>query len=184
MRSGYFLTLVFFVAMPALAMQPREFELVDRAVADLDPLAQSLRQVSTGLHVHGERTGFFKPISIGGATHREPVYYRLGPGFTACLHRPDYVVRRGQDKLRRNVAPEVDGEFLELIPPDTVFELRPIRQLAPPPVRSDTPARWVVSNRFWQSGLFNNLIDTRINLRIIKPIDTRIDTSVDPRGLR
>ena len=180
LQSGFLSTLVLCLSLPAVAMQPRELEPVDQAVEDLDPLARSLRQVSRGLHVYGEQTSLFKPIVIDGEAHREPVYYRLGPGFTARVNRLDYLVPRGEDEIRLNEAPEVDGEFAELIPADTVFELRPISELILRPPRPDRPARRLVSSRFWQTGPIDTRIDTRIEGRII----TLLDMGGDPSAPR
>src|SRR5262245_11990827 len=127
------------LAAPALAGDPVDpaFELhpVDQAVADLDPLAISLRKIDTGLRIDGENTSLFSPAPMPGKQlpprwmSLDPVrpvesvpYYFISPGVRARVDRLNYLVRneraRGVDV---NVAPRKDGEFIELIPANTVF---------------------------------------------------------------
>lgn len=110
---------------PASALRP-----VDQAVADLDPLATSLRRVEVGLGRDGQQASLFEVAPPPGHVHHVPVYYRIGPGFVTRVNRMDYLVRRGRRELAMNEAPFMDGEFIELIPANTVFELTPLDQLA------------------------------------------------------
>lgn len=117
---------------------------VDQAVGDLDPLARSQRTIQVGLRSTGEQTALFelRPDPAGRTTPGPlidaPVYYRVGPGFRARVDRLDYLVVTPEQTLGLNSAPRRDGEFYELIPANTVFDLRP-SPLAPLPVASAAP---------------------------------------------
>ena len=111
---------------------------LDQAVADLDPLATSMRTVQVGLRSSGEQSTLYQRVLPAGEPdydraawvstglgRPQAVYYRVGPGFRARLSRINYLVRVGEKGLALNIAPRYDGEFIELIPNDTVFELNP-----------------------------------------------------------
>ncbi len=146
------------VMVPAVVFAQAGMEPVDQAVGDLDPLSTSLRRVELGLRPDGEQTSLyridqpaFNPNSDDGggyapgeALPTAPAYYRLAPGFRARLERMDYM-RSGSD-----------GQFVELIPANTVFELDPLRG-QPPPVPAAEP-----------------LPDYRIDLRIDGRVDARV----------
>ena len=112
---------------------------VDQAVADLDQLSTSLRQVNTGLRHDGEHSSLYRidprntqPGSYttsNGVVH-QPIYYRVAPGLTAQMDRSDYIVRRGRKGKAKNITPRMDGEFYETIPANTVFILDPRSQPA------------------------------------------------------
>ena len=152
------------------AMPPQQLQPVDQAVEDLDPLATSLRRIEPGLDKYGQHSSLFRRVGRGDEPNRVPVYFRIGPGFTARVDRIDYIVRDDENGLTVNEAPKAEGQFIELIGPNTVYELSPIttprRPEMPPPSRHE------VDNRIWQ----NMRIDTRIDGRI----DTRIDTHIEP----
>ncbi len=120
----YLLTTFAFLSITvatAFGQQARTPRPVDQAVEDLDITARSLRQVETGLGAPGQHTQLF---SAGYDDLFEmPVYYRVEPGFVARVNRIDYLVVN-DNELRLNEAPDADGQFIELIPPNTVFELR------------------------------------------------------------
>ena len=118
-------TLLAALAAPGWSQIPAALESVDQAVEDLDLMATSMRRVPRGLRVEGEHTSLFKlnPGPSGSA-----VYYRLGQGFIARFERMDYAVFRGKD-LHLNISPEHDREFIELVPPNMVFDLRPLKEV-------------------------------------------------------
>lgn len=152
------------------AMPPQHLQAVDQAVEDLDPLAKSMRRIEPGLDQYGQHSSLFRRVGRAGALNRVPVYYRIGPGFIARVDRIDYIVRDDENGLTVNEAPKAEGEFIELIGPNTVYELSPITT----PRQPETPgsSQHEADNRIWQ----NMRIDTRIDGRI----DTRIDTHIEP----
>ena len=107
-------------ADPAFRLEP-----VDQAVGDLDDLATSLRRVEVGLRRHGEQTGLYRVDNPPG--QRGHHYYRLGAGFRARLSRPAYLVVSdkvtGRPQLTVNASPHREGQFLELVPLGTVWEI-------------------------------------------------------------
>ena len=146
--------------MLMLAAPPEHWQPVDQGVGDLDELSTSLRAVRTGLRSDGEQTSLYVvPTMRDGRVER--VYYRIGPGFVARLHRPDYLVPISRDRVARNVQPAVDGRFIEVIPANTVFDLRP---------RYPEPA---VSAGGW--------VDPRVQHRVDGRIEGRIDGRVEGR---
>jgi len=180
---------VLFVA-PAYSQSAGHAQPVDQGVADIDPLSRSMRQVNQGIRSDGEQSSLFMvpndpARSIGGSTNAKPVYYRMGPGFTAKMDRGDYVVRVGEKDLGYNIAPRHDGEFLEMIPPNTVFMLDASvdpRIIAPSPtpepdLRSFAPGgpQPVMPKRV------NNQIDGRVNRMVDRRIDNRVNNQVEPR---
>ena len=149
---------------------PEQFRPVDQVVGDLDPLSQSMRQVSAGLRYDGEHTNLFEVFDFDAQPHRQPAYYQISPGYTARVPRMDYLVRKGERDYAYNQLARYDGEFVELVPADTVFELRPLNQLA-----NDEPT----DDEF--EGLpppntINTRIDSTINTYIDGTINTQIDT--------
>ncbi len=126
---------------------------VDQAVADQDALGVSIRQVQPGLGTTGQQAGLFllSPTAVPapiitpgtGTTHdhgqsllHDPVtsllnptprYLRVDSGVRAVLDRIDYVVRNREGRgYRLNQAPVIDGDFLEIPGPNTVFQLQPV----------------------------------------------------------
>ncbi len=149
---------------------------VDQAVADLDPLATSLRDLSPGLRLDGEHTSLFEwrqpptidPADTSNTTPHEPsltpplqpqpVYYRVGPGFRARLNRLDYQIRG-------------DGRFAETIPNNTVFELNPL-------VRSPLS---VSPNLGWNDTRVDHRLDTRLDTRLNARVDTPTNATLQQR---
>ena len=154
--------------------QPDALAPVDQTVGDLDPLARSLRRVDPGNQRFSARTRLLRrqPGRPGAAPAgaNAPRQYRFeAPGVQAWLRRPEYLVRSndyGQD-VARNRAPAQDGDFREIVPPDTVFDLRPD---APRP--NAAPAR---PERPGRPGMSDNRINTRLDTRINGRVDTRTD---------
>jgi len=114
---------------PAPRLEP-----VDQAVGDLDDLSTSLRRMEIGLQRHGEQTKLYR-IEDPSEQDR-PHYYRTGPGFRARLTRPEYLVvsneENGRSQLAINVAPYREGQFIELVPPGTVWEIDTFDAAVPP----------------------------------------------------
>jgi hypothetical protein len=69
---------------------------------------------------------------LGSDGQQATYYYRVAPGLRARVNRIDYLVRVGRKEYALNIQPRVDGEFLELIPADAMFELVPMPLLFPP----------------------------------------------------
>jgi len=112
--------------IPIEALSP-----VDQAIEDLDPLSTSLRVREPGLMLLGQDSSLFEiPADLldqgagAGATGRR--YYRVGPGYVARVARIDYAIPVGRRSFLVNQQPIEDGDFIELVPPDTVFELTSI----------------------------------------------------------
>ena len=107
---------------------------VDQAVTDQDRLGMSLRQVESGLGTAGQQSALFllsPPVtpstSEGMSPLYQPRYLRLDLGLRATTDRIDYVVPNPEGRgYKLNQAPSLDGEFYELVGPNTVFELQPI----------------------------------------------------------
>ena len=170
MRPLKILITMIALTAPAAHAQPHGGDLqpVDQAVADLDALATSLRQVQTGLRTDGEQTSLFvlrPPQTNAYDTPRgqtpppwnanpQPIYYRIGPGFQARVNRMDYLIRTGKREFEINIKPPRDGQFFELIPANTVFDLAPL-------TTTTTPLPAAADYR----------IDGRIDLRINSRVD-------------
>lgn len=147
---------------------------VDQGVADMGPNSTSLRRVEAGLRVDGEQTSLFRldPVDLT----QKPTYYRVGPGFRARVDRLEYLVidkddpgTRRRPNFALNQQARVDGEFVEIIGPNTVFELtlRPAasRMLPPEPL---------------PDARLDAQIDHRLDARVGGPLDARVDTKLQP----
>jgi hypothetical protein len=137
---------------------------VDRSVSDLDLRASSSRRVEQGIGVYGQSGSLYRradqnPWSFPTGQALTQQYQLREPGVTAWIDRPDYLVRDPLGELRLNVAPSLDGQFIDLVPPNTVFDLVPYTPRAS--VSYDDR-----SGRGWE----NPRIDTRLNTRIGEPI--------------
>ena len=161
----------------------RGLEPVDQTVTDMDQLSESLRYMEMGLRPDGEQTSLFRVADSwrdpwmrdARPWQRDRTYYRIGPGFVSRVDRLDYLVIRGQGrdaKLRLNLMPRRDGEFVELIPANTVFELRPLDQLLLEPADQmdmAPPSPYLV----------DTFIDRRIDYRVAaRPVDYRVGQRV------
>ncbi len=153
---------------------------IDQAVGDMSANVVSQRRVESGLRVDGEQTSLFQlqqPVDL----LQRPVYYRIGPGFRARTDRLDYLVLDKDDpgtQRRPNFAlnqqPRVDGEFFEIIGPNTVFELALPHQspFAPPPRVAPLPI---------PDARVAPVVDQRLDARVDGIIDGRLKTRVDPQ---
>ncbi len=157
MRYG--LALAALIVSSAFA-QPSETLLpVDQAVADLDPLSTSLRRIEMGLRINGQHTSLFQLNQTStnpsaSAAPQGPVYYRIGQGFQARIDRPQYLIGLGTSNPQLNVPPLRDGQFVELVPPNTTFIIAPLQLQTPTPAPPPNPAR------------INARIDMRIDSRV------------------
>jgi hypothetical protein len=157
---------------------------VDQAVGDLDLLSTSTRRVEWGLRSNGEQTSLFRLDAKAsqaltgrslGAVNQAPGYMRVAPGFAASMDRVDYLVREsnGPTRLTLNRAPKSDGEFIEIIPPNTVFILSPVNMTTGP----DGPQASGVSGG--NPYLVDNRVDGRVNGRINRMMDQRLNNRVE-----
>ena len=154
------------------AVPPAGWQPVDQAVGDLDPLSSNMRVVQPGLRTIGEQTSLFRVdadvvkgstlasdrASIHNPTHGGTTYVRTGHGFRALYARPDYLVLVGRRHFDRNVAPRFDGEFVELVPADTVYDLTPLPSVATVSVGSAYSGK---------APMVDSRIDGRIDGRIL-----------------
>lgn len=153
---------------------------VDQAVGDLDRLSTSMRVIQPGLSPFGDRTRLYRlqtPWSpyLPGATPggMDDTYYRIGPGVRARVDRLDYLIPLGKRNFDLNVAPRRDGQFIELAPPGTVYDLRPIPLIAPN--AAGVPSGFPIGNASIQPQP-SNAIDRRVQGQVQpQMIEGRLD---------
>jgi hypothetical protein len=114
----------------ALADESIQWDPVDQSVSDLDLRATSTRLVEQGIGVYGQAGSLYRRSGAGSqwSDTGQPLtqqYQLRMPGVTAWLDRPDYLVVDPLGEMKLNVAPSQDGQFIDLIPPNTVFDLAP-----------------------------------------------------------
>ncbi len=131
----------------ALTTSAQEAPLVDRAVGDLDPLATSSRYLDPVYSNDLNRTRLFQVQDPDPLLGTRSQFRYEAPGFRATFDRPDYLTL-SKDGVTLNQAPTLDGNFIDLIPPGTVFDLTTPtpRQIAVPP--SAEMLRWRVDTRW------------------------------------
>ena len=189
------LGLLWWPASPVGADDARRPEPVDQTVSDMDPLAQSLRRVETGLRADGEQTSLFA-VPDGAAsralraTPAAPLssdhYYRVGPGFVAQLDRPAYLVRVGRKGVALNRAPRRDGEVIELAPANTVFLLALPDALLPSTRVPDAPlpgagdgdspdSPMAQAPAATKLGAVPQRVNTRLDLRVRARLNGRVE---------
>lgn len=105
-----------------------DWQSVDQSVADLDLRAASTRRVEQGIGVFGQTGSLYQRPDDGQGwflNGREVTqqYQMRQPGFTAWIDRPDYITQDALGELSLNNAPAIDGFFIDLVPPNTVFDL-------------------------------------------------------------
>ncbi len=147
-----------------LADDNAQWQPVDQSVSDLDLRATSSRRVEQGIGVYGQTGSLFRrPDSgQGSSINGQPLtqqYQLREPGFTAWIDRPDYLVQDPLGEFRLNIAPSQDGQFIDLIPPNTVFDLDPT-----------TPNAFVPYTDFYDDGLGNTRVNTRIDGWVDTPV--------------
>jgi len=100
---------------------------VDQSVSDLDLRAVSTRHVERGIGVFGQTGSLFQRPTTAGwyidGQHITQTYQFRQPGYTALIDRPEYLVQDGFGEMFLNTAPERDGQFIDLVPPNTVYDL-------------------------------------------------------------
>ena len=160
-----------FATVVAAQQQPSagSWRAVDQAVADLDPLARSLRQMGTGLRRIGEQRSLFEFHTQGQSLHftGQRRYVRLGDGFRANVPRLDYLIPISRRDAAMNIAPLRDGRCIAPGPPAMVFELDPMASngLATPAASPPSPT---------PAG------QGPLDLRVDGRVDGRIDTFIEP----
>jgi hypothetical protein len=115
-------------AVPTLGQGSETY--VDQAVGDLDPLSESIRRIdpAVGRDLNTGRIRLIQPTNredgFGLRLGFDAGYYEYrAPGVRAVFQRPDYLTRNRDGQVVLNQTPATDGEYLELIPPNTVFNL-------------------------------------------------------------
>ena len=138
---------------------------VDQAVSDLDPLSTSLRWVEPGNAVFSHRVRIHQlrgqpaiDPTTGLALPRE--YLFRAPGVRARIDRPQYLVLSPfstpkKPRLDQNVSPALDGGLIEVIGPNTIFDLVPRPIITTSTHGLDRPAARIDAR-----------LDTRINSRL------------------
>ncbi len=125
--------LVLPAALSSAPLHAEAIEGVDQGVGDLDVLSHSMRQTQTGLRSDGEGTSLYRIKAqdaaagmLGGAQTQDG-FYRVGPGFTAKVDRMTYMVvdPYREKTFNANVQGKRDGQFVEVLPANTVFLLDP-----------------------------------------------------------
>ncbi|MBL4700296.1 MAG: hypothetical protein JKX85_03475 [Phycisphaeraceae bacterium] len=120
--------------------QPMQVQRIDQAVADLDGLSRSMRQQGSGLRIDGEHTSLYtipkeklmqlqvlgQAAQLSGV-QRTNAYLRIAPGIMSQSDQTNYLVtsRTSATGVASNVAPALDGLFIETLPANTVFILSP-----------------------------------------------------------
>lgn len=177
---------ILLLALPAfaIAQAPGQRLPIDQAVEDVDPLATSLRHVSDGLFVYGDHSRLFLNAGAGGdhraatSDHNQKRYSRIGPGFHVRLDRPYYLVAVSADPREKifdnNITPPVDGQFLELLSVDAVFDLG----VAPPVSPIDPHALQSINSHRIDAA--HRPVYARIDARIDTRIDARVKSLLDP----
>lgn len=156
---------------------------VDQAVGDLDALGASMRQAQPNpqrvlYRLEEAQHTTMQPM---GMVHHAPAYYRVSPGVTAAMdNRIDYVVRAPDHpgRVAINIASPHDGEFRELVPPNTVFILKPL------PLYLEEQSAHELPQPEGVAVSIGRRIDTRVETRLNTLIDGRIDTRIDSRRPR
>lgn len=148
------------VVSPALAQQDNQtpiWEPVDQSVSDLDLRATSSRYVEQGIGEFGQSGGLYQRtgddyLRFGPGADLNQQYQLRQPGYTAWIDKPDYLVNDPLGEMRLNVAPDRDRRFVDLIPPNTVFDLVPSSQ-----------AGFIPAYDTYNTDLGQNQINTRID---------------------
>ncbi len=108
--------------------QATDWQPVDQTVSDLDLRAVSTRHVEQGIGAFGQTGSLYQrsATDTAGSGLGQPLsqrYQLRRPGYTAYLDKPGYLVIDQQGEMNLNVAPSADGHYLDLVPPNTVYEL-------------------------------------------------------------
>lgn len=114
---------------------------LDPGVGDAGPFATSLRVIDRGLGMFSHRgavTAVRDPTDAHNA-HERPYEYN-SPGLRAMMRRVDTVVRASDGVIAVNEAAGHDGQFVRIIPADTVFNLTPDDAVERPAAPEPEPA--------------------------------------------
>jgi hypothetical protein len=149
------------------ADESTQWDPVDQSVSDLDLRATSTRLVEQGIGVYGQAGSLYRRSGAGSewSDTGQPLtqqYQLRMPGVTAWLDRPDYLVVDPLGEMKLNVAPSQDGQFIDLIPPNTVFDL------APP-----TRGGFVPYPDVYDDGLGSTRINSRIDGWLGTPVSSQ-----------
>lgn len=125
--------LVLPLSLLSAPLHAETIEGVDQGVGDLDVLSHSMRQTQTGLRSDGEGTSLYRikaqdgAAGVIGGVQTQDGFYRVGPGFTAKVDRMTYMVvdPYREKTFNANVQGKRDGQFVEVLPANTVFLLDP-----------------------------------------------------------
>jgi len=146
----------------ASAQDDTPWQPVDQTVSDLDLRASSARRVEQGIGVLGQTGSLYRRPDTGPGwfVNGNPLsqqYQLREPGVTAWIDRPDYLVQDPLGEVGLNISPAQDRRFIDLVPPNTVFDLVP-----------STQRGFVPYTDIYDDGLGS----TRVNTRIDGFIDT------------
>ncbi len=145
---------------------------VDQTVEDLDPLSAGLRHIDPGNARFSDRVSLYQPITPmswnpvesaivegTGINLNRRYQYRI-PGMQAFFDQPSYLVKDEWEQYSFNNSPLNEGEYIEFIPADTVFNLIPEHELTPTP-RYEQPL-----DPHFQDNRIDGRLDLRVNGRI------------------
>ena len=162
--------------MPTVAngQPPEHFRPIDQAVEDLDPLATSLRHVPPSLEPNVGQSRLIQMNQHGAILPGQILpYYRIDKGVIARIDRLDYVTIDAKNKFHLNAAPRRGETFVELIPANTIYELRSIDSIlasAQSDSEQQPPPDQVVAN----------LIKSDLKVQLQAKIQTRIGSNKNP----
>jgi len=154
--------------------EPFALKPVDQAVEDLDPLSAGLRHVDPGNALFSDRVSLYQPLystqwpqqpsqwanTTIGIDLGSRYQYRM-QGMQAFIDQPEYISQNASEEYGFNFSPAKDGQFIEIIPANTIFNLIPEHELmTPTPIQQPyNPYR----------------LDTQLDGRLDLRIDSRID---------
>ncbi len=159
--------------MPTVAngQPPEHFRPIDQAVEDLDLLATSLRHVPPSFEPNVAQSRLIQMNQHGTMLPGQTLpYYRIDKGVIARVDRLDYVAIDTKNKFHLNAAPRSEGAFLELIPANTIYELRSIESIlasAQGDAEQQSPSDQVVAN----------LIKSNLKVQLQTRIQTHIGSN-------
>ena len=162
--------------MPTVAngQPPEHFRPIDQAVEDLDPLATSLRHVPPSFEPNVGQSRLIQMNQHGVILPGQTLpYYRIDKGVIARIDRLDYVAIDTKNKFHLNAAPRRGETFVELIPANTIYELRSIDSIlasAQSDSEQQPPPDQVVAN----------LIKSDLKVQLQAKIQTRIGSNKNP----
>jgi hypothetical protein len=159
---------------PTHGQNNTQWQPVDQTVSDLDLRASSSRRIEQGIGVFGQSGSLYQRPDNGqglfiNGQQATQQYQLRQPGFTAWIDRPDYLVRDPLGEIKLNTSPSQDGQFIDLIPPNTVFDLT-----------LTTPRAFVPYIDPYETDLISPRLDTRIAGWIDYPAEQAVQPSPPP----